>query len=76
MSTTTVSPFEKRYLATRLTQSSNLQPRSNRASRGRLLLAGQTEQVDEVLMKFEPDGVIGVAVRRGEVAMIAGLELG
>ena len=50
--------------------------RSKRASRSRLLLAGQAEQVDEVLMKFEPDGVIGVAVRRGEIAMIAGLELG
>ena len=47
---------------------------SKRASRGRLLPARQAEQVDKVLMKFEPDGVIGVAVRRGEIAMIAGLE--
>ena len=52
------------------------QIRSNRASRGRLLLAGQAEQVDEVLVKFKPDGVIGVAVRRGQIAMIAGLKLG
>jgi hypothetical protein len=50
--------------------------RSNRASRGRLLLAGPAKQVDEVLMKFEPGGVVGVAVRRGEIAVIADLEPG
>ena len=50
--------------------------RSKRASSGRLLLAGQAEQVDKVLMKLEPDGMVGVAVRRGEIAVIAGLEFG
>jgi hypothetical protein len=50
--------------------------RSKRASSGRLLLAGQAEQVDKVLMKLEPDGMVGVAVRRGEIALIASLEFG
>src|ERR1700741_64057 len=54
----------------------SVEARSERASRGRLLLARPAEQIDEVLMQLEPDGVIGVAVGRGDVAVIAGLDFG
>lgn len=67
------SPFEKvSILRPSSRRFKSAAEHSNRAAhRGRLLLASQAEQVDEVLMKFEPDRVIGVAIRRGEIAMIA-----
>src|ERR1700731_4760928 len=44
--------------------------RSKRASSGRLLLAGQAEQVDKVLMKLEQDGMVGGGAPRGGIALI------